>query len=145
MKTMKYSNKLILTSLLVLILLIPITATSVQASSTCTLQNGCILRENGSNSQWWADSWRKGTCRDHPANSQDWIVTYKVNNNTWRNADPTKVRFYAAWWSLAQIWKWSDMVQVENNALARGGGITICLSGVLRDTDVKGTYLWLKR
>jgi hypothetical protein len=71
-------------------------------------------------------------------------VTYKVNNSQWRSADQYKVRFYAAWWSAARFWKWAGKLQVENNALSSGGGITVCLSGVLNSSDVKGTYLWIK-
>ncbi len=112
------------------------------ADGACILPNGCILRESGSNAQWWADSWYKGTCRGHTG--MDWIVTYKVNNTQWRTADQSKVRFYAAWWSAAQWWKWANQVQVENNSLTDGGGIIICLSGVLSSNDVKGTYLWRK-
>ena len=115
------------------------------AGTSCTLNSGCILRESGSNAQWWADSWKKGICRGHdPKNGQDWIVTYKVNNNDWKKADPSKVRFYAASWSAAQWWKWAGQQQVENNSLSSGGGITICLSGVLSSNDIKGTYLWRK-
>ena len=112
--------------------------------ASCTYPTGCILREAGSNAQWWADSWDKGTCRDHPAGSQDWIVTYKVNNDQWRNADQSKIRFYAAVWSAAWFWKWADELQVEDNVLSSGGGIKVCLSGVLFPIDVQGTYLWLQ-
>jgi len=121
---------------------IGVRATSISASTACTLPNGCILREHGENARWWADSVRRGTCRGHTG--KDWIVTYRVNNRRWRNADQTKVRFYAAWWSLARWWKWTGKVQVEDNSLSSGGGITICLSGILPESHVKGTYLWIK-
>ena len=132
-------------AILIILLATGFTDTTAQAAPTavaCTLPSGCILREAGSNAQWWADSWRKGTCRGH--SGQDWIVTYKVNNNDWKRADQSKVRFYAASWSLARYWKWAGQIQVENNFLASGGGITVCLSGVLSANDVKGTYLWRK-
>jgi hypothetical protein len=132
-------------AVLLILLTVGVAGSVAQAaplSATCILPNGCIPRESGTNAQWWADSWSKGTCRGHTG--QDWIVTYKVNNNQWRQADQSKVRFYAAWWSVARWWKWAGQVQVENNSLSNGGGIKICLSGVLTSNDVKGTYLWLK-
>jgi hypothetical protein len=144
--SMKKSVRWASVLLIILLVTIGLSATSAQAalstSVACILPNGCIQRESGSNAQWWADSWYKGTCRGHTG--QDWIVTYKVNNTQWRNADQSKVRFYAASWSLARYWKWAGQMQVENNSLSSGGGIKICLSGVLGSNDVKGTYLWLK-
>ena len=142
-------KKYILGSALLLTLLaVGLFIAKVQAApttdTTCTLTSGCILRESGSNAQWWADSWDSVYCRDHdPKKGQDWIVNYKVNNDDWRAADPTKVRFYAAYWSGYWFWKWSNKVQVENTySLPSGGGITVCLSGVLSSNSVKGTYLW---
>jgi hypothetical protein len=113
--------------------------------ASCTYLTGCILREEGSNSQWWADSWERGICRDHdPSKGEDWIATYNVNNDQWRNADPSKIRFYAAVWSAYWFWKWANELQVEDNVLSSGGGIKVCLSGDLPSIEVKGTYLWLQ-
>ena len=141
-------KKFILAGALVIaiLLIVGISGSNVEAAPSsavaCILPNGCIPRESGSNAQWWADSWRKGYCPGHT--SRDWIVTYRVNNSSWRNADQSKVRFNAAWWSLASYWKWTGQVMVINNSLRSGGGITVCLSGVLSANDVKGTYLWRK-
>jgi hypothetical protein len=105
----------------------------------CDPASGCVLRESGSNAQWWADSWHKAKCTGH--NEEDWVVTYKTDNDTWRTADVSRVRFYAAWWSKARWWKWSGKLQAEDNVLP---GITLCVSGVLSSNDIQGTYVWLK-
>lgn len=146
MKTIKYSTLGLIAILVLLAATVPSQPASAISNNNvpCTLPTGCIKREKGSDAQWWADSWYKGTCRDHKPGSQDWIVNYKVDNNEWKNADQSKVRFYAANWSKARWWKWTGKLQVEKNALSSGGGITLCMSGVLSENDVKGTYLWRK-
>ena len=137
------ATRLVVVILLFLLVTGSVATVVTAADVACILPNGCIPREAGSNAQWWADSVRWGTCRGHTG--QDWIVTYKVNNSQWIYADQSKVRFYAPWWSGYRYWKWSGRVQVENNALSSGGGISVCLSGALLSGDAKETYLWLKQ
>ena len=144
--TQRIGSIFVMLTILAAVAVTPVSQAAPLKASNCSLP-GCIVREAGNNAQWWADSWTKGTCRDHPRGSQDWIVTYKVNNNQWKRADQSKVRFYAAGWSKASwSWNWkSSQVQVENDSLPSGDGITICLSGsVFNSNDIKGTYLWRK-
>jgi len=129
----------ILVTVLLAGLVVPASAAPLQ--DTCNPLSGCVLRENGSNARWWADSWIKGTCGSGAGN---WIVTYKTDNTTWRKADISKMRFYAAWYSDYILYPWAGKAQVVDNQTP---GIVLCLgsgSGLMNSLDVKGTWVWLK-
>lgn len=117
-------------------------AIAAPTAQTCNPLSGCVLRENGSNARWWADSWHKGRCNSQT--DQDWIVTYRTDNDTWRRADISKMRFYAAWWSKVAVYSWAGKAQVED---ATTPGITLCIGsgrGLITGNDIKGTWVWLK-
>ena len=130
--------------LLVLLCALMPMATPAAAATThsdCTYSGGCVLRQSGTNAQWWADSWQRGHCRNHPADQRnDWLVTYRTNNSNWRNASPSRVRFYAAWWSAVKYNPLSWHSQAEGSSLP---GITLCFGHEFSVNDVRGTYVWL--
>jgi hypothetical protein len=134
-----------LTSVVLLIAVLSLTlsmsASAAPLRATCNPLSGCVVRENGSNARWWADSWYKGTCG---SGSGNWIVTYKTDNTTWRNADISKMRYYAAWWSKYVLYPWAATAQVVDN---KTPGIVLCLgsaAGLTTSSDVSGTWVWLK-
>lgn len=100
---------------------------------------GSVDREYGTANRWWATSAQKGVCRGHT--SQDWIVYYSTNNNTWRRADIAKVR----WWSgYVPLLATTPSAQVEVNALSSGGGLKLCLHGTFSKSAVMNSWVWLK-
>ena len=107
---------------------------------SCNPASGCVQRENGTNARWWADTVRRGRCGGQ--SDRDWIAFYRTDNQTWRNANPSRVRYYAANWSKVS---WPGF---GNQAAATDGvpaGITLCFGGTrFTENDVRGTWVWLR-
>ena len=109
------------------------------AAQACSPASGCVLKQNGTNARWWADSWRRGRCQSQSDN--DWIVTYRTDNQTWRNANPSRIRFYAAGWSKVSWYWWVDRAQANDGVPP---GISLCFGGnSFSANDVSGTWVWL--
>lgn len=115
---------------------------SAAAANECRPTGGCVPRENGSNARWWADSAVKGRCGSQT--DTDWLVTYKVDNSTWRRADPDKIRFYASEWSMI-LWPWPVGSTKAATTDPRPPGVTLCFSGPYPKSHVMATWIWLKK
>jgi hypothetical protein len=139
---MKRRVAITLTALLLALVLLPAmqVGTSV-AEASCEPGSGCVLRENGVGA-WWADSATRGRCRGH--SDQDWRVFYRTDNDSWRRADISKIRFGAASWSRVS-WAWpvgSSQAQADD---IQPPGITLCFGGSRYSlSDVMGTYVRLR-
>ena len=136
MKRRKCIYSVLLLSTLLLTSVLAVSAAPLQQG--CNPLSGCVLRESGDRARWWANSWRRGTCG---TGANNWIVTYNTDNSTWRNADISKMRFYAAGWSGYRYYPWAGQAQVIDN---KTPGIVLCLGGILGPNDVRGTWVWLK-
>lgn len=112
-------------------------------TDVCHPIHGCMERENGTNARWWADSATKGRCGGQ--SDQDWIVKYKVDNSTWKSANPDKIRFYAANWSKVS-WPWPYGSTKAATTDPYPAGVTVCFGGNrYNKDDVMGTWIWLKK
>lgn len=112
-------------------------------SDVCHPIHGCVVREYGTRARWWADSAVKGRCAGQ--SDQDWIVSYKVDNSTWRSANPDSIRFYAADWSkVSWGWPWGSPKAATTDPYPPG--VKLCFGGTrYTKNDVMGTWIWLKQ
>lgn len=103
----------------------------------CNPASGCVLKENGTNARWWADSAVKTTCG---SGANNWLVTYNTNNDTWRRlADFTRIRFYASSWSVQWL---TSSAQIPDH---RPPVITLCFGGNrFSYNDVMSTWVWIR-
>ncbi len=118
-------------------------ASTVHAhTDVCHPIHGCVVRENGTNARWWADSAVRGRCGGQ--SDQDWIVKYRVDNDTWKRANPDRIRFYAASWSRVS-WGWPFGSSKAATTDPYPPSVTLCFGGNrYSKDDVMGTWIWLK-
>jgi len=116
---------------------IPVPTPTPRPAPACAPTSGCVLMESGTNARWWPDSVKKAKCANQK--DTDWLVTYKTDNQTWRKADPNKIRIYSDnWWARTKI---RGQAQIQD---PYPPGITLCIGGSLSESEAKSVWVWLK-
>ena len=127
---------------LAIAIFIAITVVACGDKRPCITSQGCVLVEQGTNARWYPDATENAPCISQ--NDKDWKVTYKTDDDTWRNADISTIRVFSDNESaLNKITKNGTTNRVQIND-PQPPSIELCLSGRLTVDELKTVWVWLK-